>query len=129
MEITAFIIGIFSTLLFISSGYRLDKSDYHRKIFSRISLPKSIEKAFVRSSQPKTMIYTIAIDIIAYICILVSVVVFLIAEILQNGDWIFLSAVISFILCAIGTVQIIIEIIIYFIEEIINDIKKGDDFE
>ena len=127
MEITVFLIGIISVLLMVSSGYRLDKSDYQRKLFYRISLPKKLQRFIVRSQQPKTMVYTIFIDLFAYMLVLISLTVFIIAEVLQNGDWIFISATISFVLCALGTIQMIIEMIIYFIEEIKNDIK-GDDF-
>ena len=127
---STFLIGLLTQILMISSGYRLDKSLPYARLYFRKSLPYKLKKFFFFEDKYKRddfLVYSILIQLFGYILIFVSFALFLYAIISQDNNIIFVSAVASFSLCVFGTIQIILEMILEFIEEIKKD-RIGDDF-
>jgi uncharacterized membrane protein YhaH (DUF805 family) len=114
----------------ISSGYRLDKSLPYSKVYFRKSLPYKWKKFFFFQEKYKRddfLLYSVILQVFGYMLICLSFFLFIYAIISQDNNIIFISAVASFCLCAFGTIQIILEMILEFIEEIKKD-RMGDDY-
>ncbi|MDD3106652.1 MAG: hypothetical protein PHP65_02465 [Bacilli bacterium] len=108
----------------------MDKSLPYARLYFRKSLPYTLKKFFFFEDKYKRddfLVYSILIQLFGYILIFVSFALFLYAIISQDNNIIFVSAVASFSLCVFGTIQIILEMILEFIEEIKKD-RIGDDF-
>ena len=127
---TAFVVGLLCQIMMISSGFRLDKNLPTASLYFRKSLQGSWKKYFFFQDKYRRddfLVYGVILQILSYLLIYCSFILFLYAIITQNENTIFFSAVFSFALATIGTIQAIVEMVLAFIEEIKKD-RRDDDF-
>ena len=113
--ITSYLVGLVSAFLLIFSASRMDENLPHKKLFFFCKIPQFIlyyTKLAKKEEREKFLLFSVILQLLTYLMVLVSSTIFIYALISQIPDVMFFSACASFVISAVACVEYIAEMII-----------------